>query len=195
VTRHNGAIIKTIGDAVMATFLEPADAVAAALSMRNEIDTFNGRQPDRALILKIGIHKGAAIAVTSNGSIISARRSTLRRACSSSRMRKRFLFRRMSIRLKACTRCLLPGKSCRASSSQRAFSRTYACSVSPRTRRLCEPSPIWPASTAAPGPMLLDLKGRRTVRCRRSVAVWSQPSRTLAAIFGTKSATGGAVLF
>ena len=66
VTRHNGAIIKTIGDAVMATFLEPADAVTAALSMRNEIDTFNGKQADRALILKIGIHKGAAIAVTLN---------------------------------------------------------------------------------------------------------------------------------
>ena len=66
VTRHNGAIIKTIGDAVMATFLEGADAVAAALSMRHEIDTFNGKQADRALILKIGIHKGAAIAVTLN---------------------------------------------------------------------------------------------------------------------------------
>ena len=66
VARHNGAIIKTIGDAVMATFLEPADAVAAALSMRNEIDTFNGKQADRTLILKIGIHKGAAIAVTLN---------------------------------------------------------------------------------------------------------------------------------
>ena len=66
VTRHNGAIIKTIGDAVMATFLRPADAVAAALSMRNEIDAFNDKQADRALILKIGIHKGAAIAVTLN---------------------------------------------------------------------------------------------------------------------------------
>jgi class 3 adenylate cyclase len=66
VVRHNGAIIKTIGDAVMATFLEPAGAVAAALSMRNEIDAFNRTQADRALILKIGIHKGAAIAVTLN---------------------------------------------------------------------------------------------------------------------------------
>ena len=66
VSRHKGAIIKTIGDAVMATFLEPADAVAAALSMRNEIDAFNRTQADRALILKIGIHKGAAIAVTLN---------------------------------------------------------------------------------------------------------------------------------
>ena len=66
VVRHNGAVIKTIGDAVMATFLEPADAVAAALSMRDEIDTFNRTQAGRALILKIGIHKGAAIAVTLN---------------------------------------------------------------------------------------------------------------------------------
>lgn len=64
--RHNGAIIKTIGDAVMAAFLEPADAVAAALAMRTEIAAFNARRPDRTLILKIGVHKGAAIAVTLN---------------------------------------------------------------------------------------------------------------------------------
>jgi class 3 adenylate cyclase len=64
--RHNGAIIKTIGDAVMAAFLRPADAVRAALDMRSEIASFNKRQPDNALILKIGVHKGAAIAVTLN---------------------------------------------------------------------------------------------------------------------------------
>ena len=64
--RHNGAIIKTIGDAVMAAFLKPADAVQAALDMRSEIAAFNERQPDKALILKIGVHKGAAIAVTLN---------------------------------------------------------------------------------------------------------------------------------
>jgi class 3 adenylate cyclase len=64
--RHNGAIIKTIGDAVMAAFLKPGDAVQAALDMRREIASFNERQPDKALILKIGVHKGAAIAVTLN---------------------------------------------------------------------------------------------------------------------------------
>ena len=64
--RCHGAIIKTIGDAVMAAFLNPADAVAAALAMRAEIAGFNRGQPDRQLILKIGIHKGAAIAVTLN---------------------------------------------------------------------------------------------------------------------------------
>ena len=66
ITRRDGAIIKTIGDAVMATFLEPSDAVAAALAMRKEIAKFNAHQPDRSLILKMGIHKGAAIAVTLN---------------------------------------------------------------------------------------------------------------------------------
>jgi class 3 adenylate cyclase len=64
--RHNGAIIKTIGDAVMAAFLKPADAVQAAIEMRSEIASFNERQPDKELILKIGVHKGAAIAVTLN---------------------------------------------------------------------------------------------------------------------------------
>jgi len=50
----------------MAAFLNPADAVVAALAMRAEIAGFNRRQPDRQLILKIGVHKGAAIAVPLN---------------------------------------------------------------------------------------------------------------------------------
>jgi class 3 adenylate cyclase len=50
----------------MAAFLKPADAVQAALEMRSEIASFNERQPDKALVLKIGVHKGAAIAVTLN---------------------------------------------------------------------------------------------------------------------------------
>lgn len=64
--RHRGAIVKTIGDAVMATFVSPADAVAAALEMRAEISASNRGRSDRELVLKIGIHRGAAIAVTLN---------------------------------------------------------------------------------------------------------------------------------
>jgi class 3 adenylate cyclase len=64
--RNRGAVIKTIGDAVMAAFLTPADAVMAALAMRAEIAAFNKGKADRELILKIGIHSGAAIAVTLN---------------------------------------------------------------------------------------------------------------------------------
>jgi class 3 adenylate cyclase len=64
--RHDGTIIKTIGDAVMAAFLTPRDAVRAAIAMRREIAEFNRDKPDRELILKIGLHAGAAIAVTLN---------------------------------------------------------------------------------------------------------------------------------
>ncbi|WP_457091809.1 DUF5939 domain-containing protein [Microvirga sp. P5_D2] len=64
--RHGGAIIKTIGDAVMAAFVEPADAVRAALAMLQDLEAFNSRLPSREVILKVGIHRGAAIAVTLN---------------------------------------------------------------------------------------------------------------------------------
>lgn len=64
--RHGGAIVKTIGDAVMATFGEPEAAVRAATDMLREIAAFNRRRPGRELLLKIGIHKGASIAVTLN---------------------------------------------------------------------------------------------------------------------------------
>jgi class 3 adenylate cyclase len=64
--RHGGAIVKTIGDAVMAAYPDAAHAVAAALDMRGAIERFNESQPDRAVLLKIGVHHGAAIAVTLN---------------------------------------------------------------------------------------------------------------------------------
>lgn len=64
--RHNGAVTKTIGDAVMAAFLTSADAVQAALDMREAVDQLNRDRPQRDFILKIGLHRGAAIAVTLN---------------------------------------------------------------------------------------------------------------------------------
>jgi class 3 adenylate cyclase len=64
--RHRGAIVKTIGDAVMAAYPDAALAVGAALEMRSAIDRFNAAQPERPVSLKIGIHHGAAIAVTLN---------------------------------------------------------------------------------------------------------------------------------
>jgi class 3 adenylate cyclase len=63
---HRGAIIKTLGDAVMAAFMTPLDAVKAALAMQDEIGRFNDARGDRDLILKIGLHRGATIAVTLN---------------------------------------------------------------------------------------------------------------------------------
>ena len=64
--RHGGAIVKTIGDAVMAAYPDASRAVAAALDMRGAIERFNEGQPERPVLLKIGIHHGAAIAVTLN---------------------------------------------------------------------------------------------------------------------------------
>jgi class 3 adenylate cyclase len=64
--RHGGAIVKTIGDAVMAAYPDAAHAVGAALDMRGAIERFNASQPERSVSLKIGIHHGAAIAVTLN---------------------------------------------------------------------------------------------------------------------------------
>jgi class 3 adenylate cyclase len=64
--RHRGAIVKTIGDAVMAAYPDAALAVGAALDMLGAIERFNEDQPERPVSLKIGIHHGAAIAVTLN---------------------------------------------------------------------------------------------------------------------------------
>ncbi|MGY4400799.1 adenylate/guanylate cyclase domain-containing protein [Bradyrhizobium sp. USDA 3315] len=64
--RHAGAIVKTIGDAVMAAFSRPVDAVAAALEMLHGIGQFNFERDRPAIILKMGAHCGPSIAVTLN---------------------------------------------------------------------------------------------------------------------------------
>jgi class 3 adenylate cyclase len=55
-------VVKTIGDAVMATFVNPAQALAAALRIRDAM-----RDISSELVIKIGIHEGACLAVTLNG--------------------------------------------------------------------------------------------------------------------------------
>jgi class 3 adenylate cyclase len=66
VQTHAGAVVKTIGDAVMAAFFRPEDAVAAALRMLQAIDGFNRQRGATDIILKIGAHAGHSIAVTLN---------------------------------------------------------------------------------------------------------------------------------
>jgi len=67
---HRGALIKTIGDAVMASFSRPKDAQLAALAMQKQI----GRAMREAghshpVRLKMGIHTGPAITITANGQL------------------------------------------------------------------------------------------------------------------------------
>lgn len=66
IANQSGAVVKTIGDAVMATFLDPADGVKAALRILMEIEQLNRGLGSQDVILKIGLHKGALIAVTLN---------------------------------------------------------------------------------------------------------------------------------
>jgi class 3 adenylate cyclase len=53
-----------VGDAVMAAFHDPADAVRAALAMQDEVAGFNRDREDAGIVLKLGLHAGACIAVT-----------------------------------------------------------------------------------------------------------------------------------
>ena len=68
IREHDGAIVKTIGDAIMATFVEPASGVRAAMRMAARLEDFN-RTSSSDLVLKMGLHRGHSIAVTSNGSV------------------------------------------------------------------------------------------------------------------------------
>jgi class 3 adenylate cyclase len=61
VAAEAGAVVKTIGDAVMATFPTPDRALAAALRMRDSV-----RDLRKDLLIKIGIHEGPCLAVTLN---------------------------------------------------------------------------------------------------------------------------------
>jgi class 3 adenylate cyclase len=66
IREHNGAIVKTIGDAVMAAFSDPADAVRAALAIQQRVADFNAGHGGAAIVIKLGLHKGPCIAVTLN---------------------------------------------------------------------------------------------------------------------------------
>jgi class 3 adenylate cyclase len=64
VRDHDGAVVKTIGDAVMAAFTDPAQAVRAALAMQAEIGS--SERGVRDLVLKVGVHAGPSVVVTLN---------------------------------------------------------------------------------------------------------------------------------
>jgi class 3 adenylate cyclase len=59
---HGGVIVKTIGDAIMARFRDPERAVRTAIEMRERIERL-AEQGTADLVLRIGLHRGPAIAV------------------------------------------------------------------------------------------------------------------------------------
>src|SRR5215470_1252766 len=66
IASEKGAVVKTIGDAVMATFVRPEHAVIAGLKMRAAMEGLNAKRGGKDLIVKIGIHEGPCLAVMLN---------------------------------------------------------------------------------------------------------------------------------
>ena len=66
IASERGAVVKTIGDAVMATFETPDRAVAAAIRMRDAMSDLGAERQHQSLRLKMGIHEGSCLAVTLN---------------------------------------------------------------------------------------------------------------------------------
>lgn len=70
VRRRRGAVVKTIGDAVMAVFSSGADAMEAAFEIQERVGEFNARlSPKPSVIIKLGLHQGPAIVINSNAAI------------------------------------------------------------------------------------------------------------------------------
>jgi class 3 adenylate cyclase len=67
VQRNEGAIVKTIGDAIMAVFTKPENALKAAAELHTRTDAYVREQGHpQGVQLKIGLHAGPCIAVTLN---------------------------------------------------------------------------------------------------------------------------------
>ncbi len=67
ITRaHEGVVVKTIGDALMASFLEPTQALQAALAMQR---AFPREREDTPVRLRISLNTGPCIAVRLNSNI------------------------------------------------------------------------------------------------------------------------------
>ncbi len=68
VNTYNGGIVKTMGDAIVASFNDARSGLDAASAMVKEINAFNSTASnmDHSLGLKIGLHRGEVIAVKAN---------------------------------------------------------------------------------------------------------------------------------
>ncbi len=61
IKKYNGRIIKTIGDAIMASFKKPGNAVKAAMAMQQVLERERRHYKRSILKVRIGIHTGRAI--------------------------------------------------------------------------------------------------------------------------------------
>lgn len=70
IAEYAGGIVKTIGDAVMAVFSDPVQALTCAICIQEEFQQWNREwhkdSPDKKVILKMGLHHGPCIALNLN---------------------------------------------------------------------------------------------------------------------------------
>jgi class 3 adenylate cyclase len=68
IERHHGALVKTIGDAVMAVFARELDGVAASAAILRAFEVFRAGHPHREQThIKLGLYAGPCYVVTANG--------------------------------------------------------------------------------------------------------------------------------
>lgn len=69
IEENEGVIVKTIGDAVMASFVDEVHAVRAAVAMQRAFPAFRETRPEQSVdvYLKIGVYSGPCYAVSANG--------------------------------------------------------------------------------------------------------------------------------
>ncbi len=62
IAAHGGQVIKTIGDSIMASFSDPAEAVVGAVEMQRALAVYNRTQPvQRRIRVRMGLHTGEAV--------------------------------------------------------------------------------------------------------------------------------------
>lgn len=67
IRRREGAVVKTIGDAVMAVFATGENAIEAAFEIQEMVGGLNRKlAPKPAVVIKLGVHQGPAIAINAN---------------------------------------------------------------------------------------------------------------------------------
>ena len=70
VAAHRGGVVKTMGDAVMATFAGGRDALQAAVEMQRGWEEFRRGHGDYGGVsLRVGLHQGSAIAINNSGKL------------------------------------------------------------------------------------------------------------------------------
>jgi class 3 adenylate cyclase len=69
IAAEGGAVVKTIGDAIMAVFPDAASCFRAGVAIQHGITEYNRNSGEIPLIVKAGAHVGACLAVTLNDTL------------------------------------------------------------------------------------------------------------------------------